>query len=101
MRRRMKIMKNILIQTLISLLLSPLAAFAQTGTQISEKEFAADLDAYIRKSMELLPEIPSIAFVVIKDDKPIFIRAYGLANKETGTKADINTLYYTGSVTKS
>jgi CubicO group peptidase (beta-lactamase class C family) len=94
-------MKNILIFTIISLAISPLTAFAQAGSQISEKEFSSELDAYIRKTMEAIPELPSIAMVVIKDDKPIFMQAYGLANKESGTKADANTLYYIGSSTKS
>jgi len=94
-------MKNIIIFTMFSLVLAPLAAFAQAGTQISEKEFSADLDAYIRRTMEAIPELPSVAMVVVKDDKPIFIRAYGLANKETGVKPDADTLYYIASSTKS
>ena len=94
-------MKNILIFTIVSLVISPLAAFAQTGSQNSEKEFASELDAYIRRAMETIPELPSVAMVVVKDDKPIFMQAYGLANKESGTKADANTLYYIASSTKS
>ncbi len=94
-------MKHIIFFTIVNLVLSPLAVLAQAGTQISEKEFNSDLDAYIRRSMEAIPELPSIAIVVVKDDKPIFMRAYGLANKEAGTKADVNTLYYIASSTKS
>jgi CubicO group peptidase (beta-lactamase class C family) len=94
-------MKNILFLIIASILVSPLAGLAQAPTQISEKEFTTELDAYIRRSMEAVPEIPSIAMVVVKGDKPIFTRAYGLANKESGTQADVNTLYYTGSLTKS
>ncbi|HEX9928905.1 MAG TPA: serine hydrolase [Pyrinomonadaceae bacterium] len=94
-------MKYIIIFTIVNLVLSPLAVLAQAGTQISEKEFNSDLDAYIRRSMEAIPELPSVAMVVVKDDKPIFIRAYGLANKEMGTKADADTLYYIASSTKS
>src|SRR5215204_5922133 len=94
-------MKHILIFTIFSLLVSPLTVCAQAGTQMSEKEFTSELDAYIRQTMEAVPELPSVAMVVVKDDKPIFIKAYGLANKETGTKADANTLYYIASSTKS
>jgi CubicO group peptidase (beta-lactamase class C family) len=94
-------MKHIFIFTIVSLVLSPLATLAQAGTQISEKEFSSDLDTYIRRTMEATPELPSVAMVVVKDDKPIFMRAYGLANKEAGTKADANTLYYIASSTKS
>src|ERR1044071_1467361 len=92
-------MKNLLTLIMLSLVVSPIATYAQS--QISDKEFADGLDAYIRKTMESIPEIPSVAMVVVKDDKPIFIRAYGFANKENGVKADANTLYYIASSTKS
>ena len=94
-------MKHLLVLTLVSLVLGPVSTCAQTATQISEKEFNAKLDAYIRQAMEAIPELPSVAMVVVKDDKPLFIRAYGFANKEKGTKADANTLYYIASSTKS
>jgi CubicO group peptidase (beta-lactamase class C family) len=94
-------MKNILILTIVSLVMGPIGACAQAPAAVSEKDFATELDAYIRKTMEAVPELPSIAMVVVKDDKPIFMRAYGLANKEKGTKADANTLYYIASSTKS
>lgn len=94
-------MKHIIFFTIVSLVLSPIAVLAQAGTQISEKEFNSDLDAYVKRTMQEIPELPSVAMVVVKDDKPIFMRAYGLANKETGTKADVNTLYYIASSTKS
>ena len=90
-------MKEILILTILSLVISPLAVCAQ----VSEKDFSSDLDAFVRKTMQTFPEIPSIGIVVVKDDKPIFIEAYGFANREKGIKADRNTLYYNGSSTKS
>ena len=101
MSRPAKVMNTILIFTIFSFVLSPLTALAQAQTQISEKEFASELDSYIRRTMEAIPELPSVAIVVVKDDKPIFMQAYGFANKETGTKADANTLYYIASSTKS
>ena len=94
-------MKNLIILTIINLLIAPLACVAQIATPISDKDFAVEMDAFVGKTMTAFPELPSIAMVVVKDNKPIFIRAYGLANKETGTKADANTLYYIASATKS
>ena len=85
----------------MSLVLAPLSVCAQPAAPVSDKEFAAELDAYIRQVMTSFPELPSVAMVVVKDDKPIFMQAYGLANKETGTQADANTLYYIASSTKS
>ena len=48
----------------------------------AQKEFTDKLDAYTRQVMEKIPEIPGIAIVVIKDDQPIFIHAYGMADRE-------------------
>jgi len=67
----------------------------------SEKDFSAAFDAQIRKTLETFPDLPGIAIVVIKDDRPIFVSAYGMADKEAGIKADTDTLFYTGSSTKS
>ena len=72
---------------------------AQTD-QLKTKDFVSKYDAYIRQVSEKLPEVPGIAVVVIKDDKPIFLKAYGWADKEAGVKADINTLFYISSTTK-
>ena len=87
------------IVLLISLIFSTTAP--QTPSSRSEKDFSAAYDAQIRKTMETFPDLPGIAIVVIKDDRPIFVRAYGMADKEAGIKADSDTLFYTGSSTKS
>ena len=94
-------MKHIIFSVIVSLVVSPLALCAQTSAPVSEKELASELDAYIRRSMETFPELPSVAMVVVKDAKPIFMQAYGLANKEKGLKADPAILYYIASSTKS
>ena len=77
-----------------------LLVLAQTD-ESRTKEFNAKYDAYIHGLTQKIPEIPAIAVVVIKDDKPIFLKAYGVANKETGARADVNTLFYIASSTKS
>lgn len=92
--------KHLIIVSLVAILLTPFALFAQ-ATKVSDTAFSTDCDAYIRKVMNRVPEIPSVAIVVIKDDQPIFLRAYGMADKEAGVKADTNTLYYIASSTKS
>jgi CubicO group peptidase (beta-lactamase class C family) len=55
----------------------------------------------VRKTLATFPDLPGIAIVVIKDDRPIFVRAYGMADKEAAIKADNDTLYYIASSTKS
>ena len=96
-------MKKAIAVSLVALLLNSATpfVFAQTLRAASDKEFNAAYDAQIRKTMATFPDLPSIAIVVIKDDKPIFVSAYGMADKEAGIKADSNTLFYTGSSTKS
>ena len=93
-------MKKAIVISLVALLLNSLV-FAQSPRPASEKDFNAAYDAQIRKTMATFPDLPGIAIVVIKDDRPIFVRAYGMADKEAGIKADSDTLFYTGSSTKS
>ena len=96
-------MKKAIAVSLVALLFNSATpfVFAQTLRAASDKEFNAAYDAQIRKTMATFPDLPSMAIVVIKDDKPIFVSAYGMADKEAGIKADSNTLFYTGSSTKS
>ena len=92
-------MKKAIVISLVALLVNSVSA--QTLPPATEKDFSAAYDASVGKTMATFPDLPGIAIVVIKDDKPIFLRAYGMADKEAGIKADTDTLYYTGSSTKS
>jgi CubicO group peptidase (beta-lactamase class C family) len=96
-------MKKAIVISLVALLLNSTSpfVFAQTLRAASDKDFNAAYDAQIRKTLATFPDLPAIAIVVIKDDRPIFVRAYGMADKEAGIKADSDTLFYTGSSTKS
>jgi CubicO group peptidase (beta-lactamase class C family) len=95
-------MKKAIAISLVVLLLNfaSLSVFAQTSTTATEKDFVAAYDAQIVKTLAAFPDLPSVAIVVIKDDKPIFVRAYGMADREAGLKADNDTLYYIASSTK-
>ena len=96
-------MKKAIVISLIALLLNSASpfVFAQTLRPASDKDFDTAFDAQIRKTMAMFPDLPGIAIVVVKDDRPIFVHAYGMADKEAGIKADTDTLFYTGSSTKS
>ncbi|MEO8648132.1 MAG: serine hydrolase domain-containing protein [Acidobacteriota bacterium] len=74
---------------------------AQKEGPRDQNEFVKSYDAYIKNTMEKVPDIPGFAVVVIKDDKPIFVKAYGMADKEAGVRSDVDTLYYIASSTKS
>jgi len=96
-------MKKAIVISLVGLLLNSAVVFAfpQTDPRAAEKDFTANYDAQVRKTMATFPELPGIAIVVVKDDKPIFVHAYGMADKEAGIKADTDTLFYIASSTKS
>ena len=96
-------MKKAIVISLVAVVLNSACPFIfdQTLQPASEKDFDAAYDAQIRKTMATFPDLPGIAIVVIKDDRPIFVRAYGMADKEAGIKANSDTLFYTGSSTKS
>jgi CubicO group peptidase (beta-lactamase class C family) len=95
-------MKKAIVISLIALLLNSASVFvfAQTDTRAAEKDFIAAYDAQIRKTIGMFPDLPGIAIVVIKDDRPIFVRAYGMADREAGIKAETDTLFYIASSTK-
>src|SRR5690349_9629545 len=94
-------MRKAIAISLITLLHSAsLFVFAQTNAR-TEKDFASRYDAQINKTLAAFPDLPGIAIVVIKEDKPVFVRAYGMADREAGVKADTDTLYYIASSTKS
>jgi CubicO group peptidase (beta-lactamase class C family) len=84
-------MKKAIVISLIALVFTSANVWAQT-----EKDFTANYDARVRQTLAMFPDLPSIALVVIKNDKPIFLRAYGMADREAGRKADTDTLYATG-----
>jgi len=96
-------MKKAIVILLAALLLNSATLFvsAQSSAPAAEKDFTAAYDAQIRKTMATFPDLPGVAIVVIKDDRPIFVRGYGMADKEAGIKADADTLFYIASSTKS
>jgi CubicO group peptidase (beta-lactamase class C family) len=82
-----------------ALLAAPLPGRCQTRPRQADLEQA--YDAFIRRTLAAFPEIPGAEIVVVSGDKPIFMRAYGLSNKESGTRATTDTLFYIASSTKS
>ena len=94
-------MKKAVVISLVALLFNSVGVLSQPQVVGTQKDFSMDLDSYIRKTLEKLPDIPAVAVVVIKDDKPIFMKAYGMADKEAGIKSDSDTLFYIASSTKA
>lgn len=79
--------------------------FTFAGVPLTKSQQAADFsvayDAFIKRTMEKIGDVPGFAVVVVRDDRPVFARAYGMADREAGVKADADTLFYMGSSTKS
>jgi CubicO group peptidase (beta-lactamase class C family) len=87
--------------SLTVILLTVVGVYSQAAAQSTEKDISAAYEAAIQKALAKFPDITGIGIVVVKDDKPIFTRAYGYADKGRGIKADTDTLFYLGSSTKS
>ena len=60
---------------------------------------ADEVDDYLAAQMAR-QHIPGLSLVVMKDDKPIKVKGYGLANLELGTPATPETVYQIGSISK-
>ena len=64
-------------------------------------DFVANkLDAYIQKGMKEW-QVPGLAVAIIKDDKIVFMKGYGVKKWGTQEKVDENTLFMIGSNTKA
>lgn len=94
-------MKTATLSLVTLLILNSVGIFAQADAAATEKDFITAYDAYVRRTMEKISGTPAVAIVIIKDDKPIFVRGYGFADIEAGKKADADSLFYIGSSTKS
>jgi len=79
-------MKKLIVPALLAVLWNSAVISAQTGA-IPTKQFETAYDAYIRTTLDKIPDVPGVAIVVVKDDKPIFLKAYGMADREAGIKA--------------
>lgn len=76
------------------ILLLPLFALGQEDTN------SKALDAMIVQGMKDW-EVPGLTAVVVKDDKVVFQKVYGVKNRETKEAVDKNTLFSMASTTKA
>lgn len=60
----------------------------------------ADLDAYVARSMKTF-EVPGLAVAIVKDDKVVLLKGYGVRKLGELTPVDENTLFGIGSNTKA
>ena len=91
---------NIFMQTKKYLLLS-LSVFLMTGCMTSNQEdiLTHKLDSLL--SNEFRPDEPGGSVLIMKGDKTLFMKSYGLADLQTKEKNTENTLYNLGSISKT
>ena len=78
--------------TIVLILLSTVVAFAQDAT-------AGKVDEFIKSEM-LKQQIPGVSLAVVKDDKIVYAKGYGLANVELNAAVKPETIFQSGSVGK-
>jgi CubicO group peptidase (beta-lactamase class C family) len=66
--------------------------------QLSVSEFAQELDAYLQTNTE--KDLFSGVVLVAREGKPIFKKAYGMADRERHITNQVNTKYCIGSIQK-
>lgn len=72
-----------------------LAALIFTGLQMPDAQFNARIDQLIAQSGG-----PGASAIVLKEGKPIYLKAFGLADKDKQTKFTTRTAFEVGSISK-
>jgi len=94
-----KMMKNALLCFILTFLfLNCSSSHHDFEGKNSEKEIIQELEKIIA---ETLPKDRSISGLILKDDKIIWSKAYGVSNMTTRSLADTATIYRTGSISKT
>src|ERR1700744_5581876 len=78
-----------------------LAAFFALSITFSHAHMApADVDALVAKTLKTF-DVPGIAVAIVKDDKIVYEKGYGVRSLNTGKKVDENTLFGIASNSKA
>jgi CubicO group peptidase (beta-lactamase class C family) len=92
-------MRRSVFQTVLILLLVA-ALQSSTGLPVPAKDPLKGIDAYILKAMKDW-ELPGLAVAVVKDDKVVMAKGYGLKEVGKNEPVDENTLFAIGSNSKA
>src|SRR5881409_3373429 len=60
-----------------------------------------DIDSFFERTLREIPDVKSVGLAIVRDGKPYYAAAYGLADVEKKTRSDARTGYYIASATKS
>lgn len=89
---------KLIFNCFLLLLILPAFVFAQNDANYADK--LRELDAYAEKSRETFG-VPGFAVAVVKDDKVIFAKGYGVRELGKPDKVDQNTLFAIASNSKA
>src|SRR5712691_13407389 len=87
-----------LFRALLTLVLIPGAPFGSVLAQQSQKDFAQLEKAALDELRET--NTPGAAVAVVRGDRIVYVKGFGLANIETGTPVEPEMLFRIGSVGK-
>ena len=90
---KFQIRANSLITLILVLFISSISAFAQNAP-------LQGFDDYVNKAIKDW-EVPGVAIAVIKDDKIVFAKGYGVREMGKSDKVDENTVFAIGSSSKA
>jgi CubicO group peptidase (beta-lactamase class C family) len=86
------------ITAVLTTLVGLVAAVAQDSSNQGFAQAAASVDRYISQLMR--SNEPGGAVIVVKDEKVIFRKAYGMASLELGVRMEPEMIFFIGSLTK-
>lgn len=67
----------------------------------AQRRAQKDIDTFIENTLKAFPEVPGISIAVVQNDRPLFVKGYGYADREKKIKSGRNTPFYIASTTKS
>lgn len=97
MKKRITLLK--LVPVLVWLVLSGWLVIDGPSVH-AQKSPLQGLEAYIEKAMQEW-EVPGLAIAIVKDDKVVFAKGYGVREIGKGTPIDENTVFAIGSSSKA
>jgi CubicO group peptidase (beta-lactamase class C family) len=74
---------------------------AAAAAQHPSDAAARDIDRFFERTLREIPDVKSAGLAIVRDGKPYYAAAYGLADVEKKTRPTARTGYYIASSTKS
>ncbi|MBN9481304.1 MAG: serine hydrolase [Bordetella sp.] len=80
----------------------PATGWAQTSADTrTDEEIAAAADAWVRRCMAAWPEQPAVSLALVRDDRTVLAKGYGVRRQGKAEPADEHTLFAIASNSKN